>query len=66
MAWDRITAGLAAADRRHLAVVVRYLVLRLLGENLAAPPDQRDADDLAHARLMVAQLPRQLAELAVD
>lgn len=40
---------------RHLAVLVRHLTLRLLAENVAAPPRHRSSDDLAHARAMVVE-----------
>ena len=39
----------------HLETLAGWLCLRLLAENLAAPRPQRDADDLAHARTLVAE-----------
>lgn len=56
-AWAVITADLDEPRRHHVAVLGEYLVLRLLGENLAAPDHQRDPADLAHARLMVSEWP---------
>lgn len=39
----------------QLAVLVRHLTLRLLAENVAAPPRHRNSADLAHARAMVRE-----------
>jgi Phosphotransferase enzyme family len=54
-AWTRITAGLEPAQAGHLATLTEWMTLRLLAENLAAPRSQRDAADLAHARLVVKE-----------
>lgn len=62
-AWTAITAPLDGEQRQHVAVLGEYLVLRLLGENLAAPTRQRDAVDLNHARAMVRQWPDYLSQL---
>lgn len=62
-AWQRITTGLSRGRRQHVAVLAEYLVLRLLGENLAAPSEERNPDDLAHARSLVRALPAHLTEL---
>lgn len=55
VAWERITSGIGPQDAKHLSILVRWMTLRLLGENLAAPRSQRDADDLRHARVVVAE-----------
>lgn len=44
-----------AAGHHHLAVLVRHLTLRLLAENVAAPPRHRSSDDVDHARAMVLE-----------
>jgi hypothetical protein len=54
-AWHRITADRAAGEIAHLRVLTRWLSLRLLAENLAAPPTQRNTADLAHARRVVVE-----------
>lgn len=48
-----INRSAPAREHSHLAIVVRYLTLRLLGENLAAASRYRDPADLVHARHMV-------------
>ena len=54
-AWAR-TSGAAGADGEgHLLTLAGWLGLRLLAENLAAPRPQRDREDLAHARTLVAE-----------
>lgn len=39
----------------HVCVLARWLGLRLLSENLSAPPSQRDSDDLLHARIVARE-----------
>lgn len=48
--FDRLVGGRGAEERLHLGVVVAWLGLRLLAENLAAPVARRSTADLAHAR----------------
>ena len=57
-AWARTSATARAAgpeSEAHLRVLAGWLGLRLLAENLAAPRHQRDADDLAHARVLARE-----------
>jgi aminoglycoside phosphotransferase len=58
VAWQRLTSGLSADERRHLATLTEWLALRLLAENLAAPRSQRDPQDVAHARTVVREARR--------
>lgn len=54
-AWTRITSQCTGSGAEQLAVLVRWLTLRLLAENLAAPRSQRDSADLSHARVVVSE-----------
>lgn len=54
-AWARISETAGPDGQAHLVVLAGWLCHRLLAENLAAPRRQRDADDLAHARTLVAE-----------
>lgn len=54
-AWGRTSEAAGPEDLAHLRVLAAWLGLRLLAENLAAPRHQRDAEDLAHARVLVAE-----------
>ena len=63
LAWARITTGLDAGQREHLAVLTEWMTLRLLAENLAAPRSQRNKADLAHARRVGKEARRLTAAL---
>lgn len=54
-AWARISETVEPGGEAHLRTLTEWLCYRLLAENLAAPRPQRDADDLAHARTLVAE-----------
>lgn len=55
-AWDGLRdRARDLPDPQHLSDLVQWLALRLLAENLAAPPRQRDPQDLRHARLVHRQ-----------
>lgn len=53
--WQRLLAG-GPHHREHIETLARWLALRLLAENLSAPAPQRDPEDLAHARRLVAAM----------
>ncbi|NHA66594.1 phosphotransferase [Phycicoccus flavus] len=55
VAVAHLEAVVPAAAHGHLAVLVRHLSLRLLAENLAAPPAERNSDDVDHARRVVPE-----------
>ena len=50
-----ILAGADESKWRHVCLLGRWLSLRLLAENLSAPPAQRNPKDLAHARLIARE-----------
>lgn len=54
-AWARISGAAGPEGEAHLAALTSWLCHRLLAENLAAPRRQRDPEDLAHARVVVAE-----------
>jgi hypothetical protein len=62
-AWGRIISDLSPGGVEHVRSLSAWLSHRLLAENLAAPPKQRDVDDLAHARRLVVETKTLIAEL---
>lgn len=54
-AWARISEAAGPDGEPHLRALTEWLSHRLLAENLAAPRRQRDPEDLAHARALVAE-----------
>jgi hypothetical protein len=54
-AWGRTSEAAGPEGRAHLRTLAGWLGLRLLAENLAAPRHQRDAEDLAHARVLARE-----------
>jgi aminoglycoside phosphotransferase len=55
IALGHVLTSVSRSDQEHVAVLIRYLTLRLLAENLAAARRWRNADDVEHARRMVAE-----------
>lgn len=56
IAWSATVDRAGEAKRGDLLVLARWLVIRLLAENLDAPTRQRNRADLRHARAMQAEL----------
>lgn len=55
LALDLIFADASRESWKHLCILAEWLGLRLLAENLSAPKNQRNAKDLAHARIVARE-----------